>query len=221
MYVFKFKSVLFAFAMVLMSIVPVAAGTLQQKSRVPEANSPNCKVQFVSEKLTSNRHHGMANSTLQVTVWYDGQTGGNTPMLYIEYVDPSTSSKGWITVGTGNPGDAIDKFSTQIETREYFMDGCEPTGLVKISGVSPDGVIDGMAVGLFAKNNSGQYRLFKSDTLNWTSPLAYVGMWPAGFSNATFNLRTPQLNGNGFGREQARGMIIGAEYLPNGAHTLQ
>lgn len=178
---------------------------------------PSC-VTFVSTNFTSNRGSGLPNNRAQIVIWYDGNVV-NQPAVKIQYADPTGATGSIVIGGPTDPGGLIDRFSTQVETREYNLGNCTITGLVSVGGVTPDGVIDGMAIGIYTKNGAGQYDLWQS----WSGPLPtnshYVGGWPAGITNAWFGARTPQLSNN-FSRQQARTIITSAKYLTNGVHNL-
>lgn len=204
-------------------------GTLQDATVSPDESTmastvdaaaavPLTCVSFVSTDLTSNRASGLPNNRAQIVIWYDGNVV-NKPAVKIQYADPSGATGSIVVGGVTDPGGLIDRFSTQVETREYALGNCTITGLVNVGGVTPDGVIDGMAIGIYTKNGAGQYDLWQS----WSGPLPtnshYVGGWPAGVTDAWFAARTPQLSNN-FSRQQARTIITSAKYLTNGVHNL-
>lgn len=174
-----------------------------------------CRIQHTGNDFASNRHNGMPNGTLQVTVWYDGNAG--KPTLKLQLRAPS-GAMGFITVGAGHPGGSIEPFST-IETRQYRIGDCRLTGLAEVSGVVPNGAIDGLAFGLMARYADGTYRVVKS--IGKPSNRAdFVGAWPIGTNTDTFVQRASDLS-NGFAREQGWTMLYGAQYLGNGKAEMQ
>ena len=134
----------------------------------------------------------------------------------VELYNSSTNSYYYISI-TG-----IDNFTTQVETREYYLDDYEPTGNVWVFNVVGNGGTDGLAFGFFWKNSTGDYYVAKSRNFPpfSSNPQAnFVGAWPLGFTETWFESVTPQLT-NLFGREQARMMIIGAQLLANGTYDI-
>ncbi|MCB9540958.1 MAG: hypothetical protein H6703_00745 [Myxococcales bacterium] len=174
-----------------------------------------CRITHTGNDFASNRHNGMPNGTLQVTVWYDGNAGKLT--LKLQLKAPS-GAMGFITIGAGFPGGSIEPFST-IETRQYTIGDCRLTGLAEVSGVVNNGAIDGLAFGLMAKYADGTYRVVKS--IGQPSNKAdFVGSWPISTDTNTFVQRATDLT-NGFAREQGWMMLYGAQYLGNGKAEMQ
>lgn len=165
--------------------------------------------QFITENLTSNRYNGLPCDTLQIVAFYDGTPVG--AQLDIGYQTYGYS--GWITVG------GIPNFGTKIVTLEYDLNGATPTGAFQISGVVANGVIDGVAFGLFWRDAQCNYHMLKSNSNVLLSGANFVGAWPAGMSNSTFGSRTPQLT-DSFARETAFATILGAKLLGNGTYSL-
>jgi len=197
------------------TIKPVAPTTVAGST----GSSPNCGVRYLTQNLTSNRYSGLAKNRLQAVAWYDGSSNAN-PTLRLEYIDPANRAKGWITVGgNSDPGGKIDRFNTQIESREYDLGSCVLTGITEVNGVINDGVVDGLAFGLYSKNNSGKYGLCQSWSNSLNRKSDYIGGWPLGFSSSTFSARTSQIS-NGIAREQALMAITGAKLLGNGRHSI-
>ncbi|MFN8490827.1 MAG: hypothetical protein U0350_24760 [Caldilineaceae bacterium] len=179
--------------------------------------SPKCKVAFISQNLTSNRSSGLPNNRLQATLWYDGDPSAN-PTVGVEYTDGSVT--GWLLIGGTNPGGKIDNFGVRINTREYDLGGCELTGNLRIAGTIPNGVIDGVAIGLYHKNAQGRYRLLRSQSNNLNTMSDFVGAWPIGYGDAWMATQMPQVT-DPFAFLQARTMITGAKYLPDGPGVAQ
>lgn len=174
-----------------------------------------CRITHTGNDFASNRFNGMPNSTLQATVWYDGNPG--KPTLKLQLKAPS-GAMGFISIGAGFPGGTIDPFTT-IETRQYSIGECRLTGLVEVSGVVPNGAIDGIAFGVMAKYNDGTFRVVKS--IGKPSASAdFVGSWPISVNTQTFQQRATELT-NGFAQEQGWMMLYGAQYLGNGKTEMQ
>jgi hypothetical protein len=172
----------------------------------------------VGESFSSNRHRGLEPGTLQLALWYDGDVVPSSPVVFEFELQNASGSLQWVAVG-----DAQDKLGfitafSKIVTREYRLGACRPTGKVRISGMKPNGVIDGMAVGLLFRDESNRYRLWRSSRLQPSVELDYVGMWPLGMVDSWWTERAPQITG--FGLEQLKVMLHGASYLDNGEWVL-
>lgn len=201
----------------LASLLLVTSHALTVQAADVKATAPACEVSFKSEDLSSNRYSALTPGTLQAVVWYDGAVDqNNPPILQIQYTDGLATD--WITIGgPKDPGGTIEKFDTQVETREYNLGKCELTGVIKVDGVTPDGMVDGMAFGLYVKDIQGHYRLLQSHSHDYNVTSDYVGAWPLGFNDATFMTRTPQIT-DGIARGQAKMTIISAKYLEPGLY---
>ena len=97
------------------------------------------------------------------------------------------------------------------------MSGYRLTGVVTVDGVVADGVIDGVAFGLFWKDDLGVYHHHRSTSDVAVTAAAFVGMWPIGVNCNNLDALTPQVR-DGHAREQVRSMIFGAKYLGNGCY---
>ncbi|MHC4990436.1 MAG: hypothetical protein ACYTJ0_08325 [Planctomycetota bacterium] len=166
---------------------------------------------FVSADLSSNRWDGLSPGTLQVVVYYDGDESGG-PALRVGYTTPS-GEDGWIDVGGIHCSTSDDG---RIDTFEYDLRGCAPNGRFEVRGVRPNGVIDGMAFGLFWRDDRGVHVL-RSTAPEPSSRARLVGAWPLALGDRSFATRTPQLT-HGYARRQARMTIAGAELLDNGRY---
>jgi hypothetical protein len=168
---------------------------------------------LVSHDLTSNRGQSLPIGTLQVVTFYDGATTSR-PTLRIEYAGGDWGS-GWIDIteiraSTSNSG--------RIDTFEYDLGDAAPTGRFEIAGVVPNGVIDGLAFGLFWRDADG-FHVLRSTSPEPRRYASFVGAWPIALSDTWFALRTPQLT-TGHARQQAKMAIFGAEYLDDGAYLI-
>jgi hypothetical protein len=165
-----------------------------------------------SHDWTSNRMNRMPVGTLQVITFYDGRTTSR-PTLRIGYATAEHGS-GWIDV-TGIRASTSD--SGQICTFEYDLDAAQLTGAFEITGIERNGVIDGLAFGLFWRDVNGFHAL-RSTSPDPLPGAAMVGTWPIGLTDDQFARRTTQLSRNA--RQQAKSALYGAEYLSNGSYLL-
>jgi len=182
---------------------------------------------LLGEDLTSNRFDNLPADRAQVVAFYDGAETGETA-LGIEFqqapgpgfvpeaisaADTRQPRRVWIWIR------GLRKFDNVIETREYELNGWGPTGRFKVRKVTPDGVVDGVAFGLFWKDVEGRYRLLQSNDDTPTFDARFVCGWPLGMNDATFAARTPQVT-DAFAREQAKMGICGAKLLGGGLYSI-
>ena len=114
----------------------------------------------------------------------------------------------------------LRKFDRVIETREYALNGTVPAGKFQVRGVVPDGVIDGIAFGLFWKDSVGKYHMLKSNYKRPSEGARFVCGWPLGMNDALLKERTPQIT-DPFGRATAKMTICGARLLPEGRYRIR
>jgi hypothetical protein len=185
----------------------------------------------LGQDLSSNRWDSLPADTLQVVVFYDGFTTGET-ILAIEVRDDDSDSDSDSDSDGNRPAKTPEskpasewivlhgfpKFDTQISSQEYALNGWVPTGRFVVDGVAPDGVIDGVAFGLFWKDSTGRYYLLKSNDDGDTFGADFVCGWPLGMSDAQLEERTPQIT-DPKARGMAKAIICGAKLLPDGAYS--
>lgn len=172
---------------------------------------PSCTVEFLTTDFPGNRGDSIPAGTLNVVLFYDGDAASEVEVRL------GLTDGGQILIGRDAPGGVIDKFGEQIETRVYRTSGCTISGDYEVEGVVPDGVIDGLAIGVLDRDAQGLFRTWQSSRSEPVGRADFVGMWPLGFSNETFSARTPQIT-DGYGRETAQALIIGAQLVGNGSH---
>ena len=187
-----------------MAVLLIGAAPIEEPE--PPAPPPADPI-YRTANLTSNRFSALPNETLQIVLFYDG---AGTATIEFRY-QRNDGSHGWLRLNQ------IPKYTTKIETHEYDLNGCQLTGEVNVIGVQPDGVVDGLAVGLYWRSASGNYHLHQSTSVAVSSPSDYVGAWPMALSDASFQQRMPQVT-DGNGRAQARAAIMGAKLLRNGSY---
>jgi len=164
---------------------------------------------FQSADLTSNRGNALPADTLQIVLFYDGN---NTCAFVFEYRDAQ-----------GNVGqvgiDGIKPFGTEIKTAQYALNGATLTGNFWVKGVQANGVVDGLAFGLFWRDSKGNFHILRSNSAAVAPSACFVSAWPLGMNNTVFAPRVPQVT-DPFARETALAVISGAKLLPDGAYAL-
>lgn len=195
----------------------------REQTPVPDAESPvqpeghetserRCEIEYLGEDLTGNRSNMLATGRMQVVLFYDGDPD-SSPELRIGIGEDDE-----VMIGGDRAGGGIETFGRSIETREYQLYDCAPNGSFTVSGVVPNGVIDGLAFALLWRDDRGRFTMIKSNTVS-SAGATYVGMWPLGFSRDSFTERTPQVS-TSVGRETARGLVTGSALMPNGSYQL-
>ncbi len=164
-------------------------------------------IQPITDDLTSNRHSALPEGTLQLTAFYDGNGQAD---LGVQVKDMATGDIEWIDV-------QVPPFGIQIPTWEFDLTGHEPTGLFHVGNVVENGVIDGLAFGIFWRDDDANYHHLQSNNAQAEYIATYASAWPLGMNDIVFASRTPQLS-DSFGREQARMMLYGAKLLKNGCY---
>ena len=183
---FKFHTVALLVTVHLCSLCtsPAAADSEVVERRNPAANQGVGPI-FVGQDLTSNQSNGMANETLQVITAYDGVTGSVT--LSLEVREIATGTLRTIDINV------VNDFGVRLDTFEYDLNGHELTFGFEVSGVVPNGVIDGLAFGIYWKDSQGDYHMAKSNVPG-SGGAHYFGAWPLGMNDASFQALTPQIN---------------------------
>ncbi len=155
---------------------------------------------------TSDRFGALPNDTMQLVAYYDGN---GTAEFDIHLTNPVTHACCIITVA-GIP-------NSPFTVQEYVMNGFVPTGKFTIRNVVPNGVIDGIAFGLYWRDTAGaRWKLQSRSSATAIGTPNFVGMWPYGWSDAVFDAAMPASVNDAFKRQQARVTLSGAQVLGNG-----
>jgi len=164
---------------------------------------------FVSSDLSSNRNNALPADTLQIVLFYDG---ARTCSFSAEYM-AADGTLGRIAI------DGIQPFSTVIPTAQYTLNGARLTGNFSVKGVVANGVVDGLAFGLFWRDAEGHFHILRSNSADKARGAAFVSAWPLGMDNSVFASRAPQVT-DGFARGTAFAVISGAKLLADGNYSL-
>lgn len=202
------------FAIALFALLAAGAAHAQAPA-ADKAIARACGISHTGNNWDSNRGNRLTAGTLQVALWYDGRAA--RPTLAIQVAAPN-GQKGFIRIGAGHPGGPIDIFGQGIETRQYRIGRCTLTGLFEVQGVVPNGMIDGLAFGIFARYGDNTYRVLRSVGRPATKA-EFVGAWPTGMNTNLFVQRAAEVT-DGIAREQTWAALYGAQVLPNGKHEI-
>lgn len=192
-------------------VVPVIDEEPQQPKQTQQTNPfPVQSEYFVKNQLTYLRGYSIPKNTLQMAVFYDGS---NHAELEFEVVPSySQGSSKWIKI-EGIP--AYDNIATfQFDFRGEYV----PTGCLRINKMTPNGVIDGVALGMIFRDHKGEFSLIKSRNPN-SGQLTFVGMWPAGMNDKTLSQRLRKAKSHS-AIAQVKVMLFGSEYMGIGDHCL-
>jgi len=200
--------------------IPVTAAEIKTNGiAAPKSNAPDHRdlagtPKYSSEKLQSNRGNRMQPGTLQVAVYYDG-AGSPSLSFHCDHPDMGMLP---LTISDIQRSGQIGH-EKEIALGEFTLGDCQLNPKVVVNGVQPDGAIDGIAFGIFFKDQEQRYCMYRSRAPQAERHSAFVGAWPLGFSSDTF---TKQVNSelDGFGRNQLQTALMGAEFLSNGTYQL-
>lgn len=170
-----------------------------------------CGAEYLTDDIAGNRFDAVPSGTVQVVVFYDGVDHGEVE------VELGLVDGGSLFIGGEAAGGPIGVFGDQIATRQFAVDQCALSGSYTVSGATPNGVVDGVAIGLLWRDADGGFTMWKSARSHAESRADFVGLWPLGFSRQLFGERTPQIT-DSFGRELAIAAITGAQLVGNGSH---
>lgn len=166
---------------------------------------------FQSDTLSSNRSNALPNGTLQLVAYYDGtgiasltfETWGPNGVLNTTHVKVPAYQTGVIV------------------TKQYSIKGEVPTGNFIVDGVVNNGVVDGVAFGLFWRDDNGGYHIMRSNGVARAALADCVCAWPLGGLDATAFAAKATATTDPFARETALAVLSGAKLLPNGRHSIQ
>lgn len=169
-------------------------------------------IQFISHDIPSFKSGKIDKHDVLVSTFYDGVDNGNT-FIELEISSDSIGKKSWLKLGP------LMKFNQQIQTWHYSLkDDAVFTGKYKISGVVPDGIVDGVGLGIVYVQQNGQTNLYKSiGVLDQKYP-NFICSWPLGMPNEKIRLLSPQVSKEH--PDEVKRMICGSQLLNNGYYSI-
>ncbi len=151
-----------------------------------------------------NHSNAMPAEQLNLAIVYDG---AGDAMLGFQYSCAGTL--GWEIIGNLT-GDI-----TRIYTYAYDLNGCRLTGRFGVRDVTPNGVVDGVAFGLFWKDASGDTHTLRSAARQPGQNV--LGVWPLGQFSSQVHIDSFAVDiTRGF--EQLRTIVPGSALLDNGLY---
>ena len=145
-----------------------------------------------------------------MSVFYDGKDEENTHIRFKLRNDKETS---WLTLGP------LKKFNDYIHTWHFQLKNqARFTGEYEIIGVIPDGVVDGVAVGLLGTDLDGQFNHLKSKSTQASEIINILCSWPLALPYEEIVPVLPQITENN--PDSVRRLLCGAQLVENGVHQL-
>ena len=199
---FKHKVIITAGAILL-----VTAGCI--KVDQAETVAVEDMIELVSHDLPLLRNQVLPKGDLHISAFYDGHDHQDT--YFHLQLENQKDQKKWVRLGP------LKKFKEHVHTWHFRLsDGVNLTGHYKISGVDPDGVVDGVAVGLASLSHSGEFVMLKTQgPVNGEVPNV-VCSWPLWIGERKFNNVLPQLSHSK--PESVQRLLCGSQLMLNGEY---
>ncbi|HOP21603.1 MAG TPA: M56 family metallopeptidase [Gammaproteobacteria bacterium] len=145
-----------------------------------------------------------------LSVFYDGINNQNT---FVKLKLKKENSSSWLTIGP------LKKFNEYIHTRHIKLnDGVNFTGEYEVTGVVPDGVVDGVAIGMIGMDFDGNLNILKSEGEIQNETPNFVCSWPLGLYDDELVPSLPQLSSDN--PDSVRRLLCGSQLVGNGSHLL-
>lgn len=180
------------------------------KTEAITTNETTTMATFQSDMLSSNRSNALPNGTLQLVCYYDGN---DIALLSFETWGPNGLTTTQVKVPAFQTG--------VIVTKQYSIKGEVPTGNFTVANVVNNGVVDGVAFGMFWRDDNGGYHILRSNGVARAGAADCVCAWPLGGLDATAFALKATATTDPFARETALAVLSGAKLLPNGWHSIQ
>ena len=97
-------------------------------------------------------------------------------------------------------------------------DGVNFTGEYEVTGVVPDGVVDGVAIGMIGMDFDGNLNILKSEGEIQNETPNFVCSWPLGLYDDELVPSLPQLSSDN--PDSVRRLLCGSQLVGNGSHLL-
>ncbi len=197
----------------------------RENAKLPRCRNGSGPYPLPAPSYTPDRFGALPSDRMQVVAVYDGNVNPTAPpSLSIECRHPTTLECFQIAVPV--PSSAGPN---SIVAEEFVMNGFEPTGRVTVGGVLPNGVIDGVAFGLYVRDVNGDRWILKSGALGLATGNFpnFIGGWPVAWNESTWDSYLPQMApflpvgyDEFVARRQAQMTLAGAQMLPNGTFDI-
>ena len=174
--------------------------------------SINNLIELISYDLPSFRTGSIDNGSIHISTLYDGKDKNNT-FIEFEFSTEESNHSTWLKLGP------LKKFTNQIQTWNYkTINGAFLTGKYRVSGVVPDGVVDGVAVGIYYTDDNDKLIIHKSvgPIVNKTPNI--ICSWPLDLKDKMITKYTPQLTS--YNAESIKRMLCGSQLLVDGIYFI-
>ncbi len=169
-------------------------------------------VSFEGHDLPSLKQSKLQPGQVHVAAFYDGKDNQLT-FINLKIMNQKNQAS-WLKLGP------LKKFNDHIHTWYFtLLDGAHFSGEYTVEGVNPDGVIDGVAMGMISADINGNIDLLKSKALlNQNDIPNVVCAWPLGLNDHQMIAALPQLSTNN--PDTVERLICGAQLVGDGIHRL-
>ncbi len=162
--------------------------------------------QLLRRAITPIFRDQMPRDLLQVMIFYDGDKSDTRVEIELDEGAPFLVND-------------IEPFRETINVREFDLRGSEPTGRITIRGIKPNGVVDGVAVGLLWLASDGEYHKLQTHREKPSKRPLWVCGWPLGLDPAKYRTKLSERPGDPWDNVEIA--LCGAELVKDGTHQLQ
>jgi beta-lactamase regulating signal transducer with metallopeptidase domain len=160
--------------------------------------------------LPSIRRQNPPPGDVHIAVLYDGLDFGQTHVR-LKLVNEHQQS--WLSLGP------LQKFDQYIHTWHISLQpGSRFTGEYEVIGVEPDGMVDGVALGMISTTADGRLLALQSSSPDPATTPNFICSWPLGLFDEEFIAALPQLTVDN--PDSAKRLLCGAQLVNNGVHHL-
>ena len=169
-------------------------------------------VQLVGQDFGSFRNAKLPKGHFYLTLFYDGKSQQET-VAELEIVSKN-GERSWLILGP------LKKFTEVIYTWHFkLLKGATLSGRYRINGVIPDGVVDGVAMGVLISDSDGNISIKNTKSEIDGEVPNVVCSWPLKIEEMRMMSLMPQLFINS--PDSAERMICGSMLMGNGEYLLQ
>lgn len=167
-------------------------------------------LELISYDLPLIRNEKMPKGELHLSAFYDGVDVQNA--YFHLQLENQNKQKKWIRLGP------LKKFTEHVHTWHFKLsEGVEMTGKYKVTGVEPDGVVDGIAVGLASLSHSGEFVMLKTHGPITGEVPNVICSWPLWIGERRFNTVLPQMTHSN--PESVQRLLCGSQLMTDGEYS--
>jgi beta-lactamase regulating signal transducer with metallopeptidase domain len=162
------------------------------------------------QDLPSIRNQNPPTEEVHLAVFYDGVDYGQA---HVRLKIINQDQQAWVSIGP------LQKFNQFIHTWHLQLTpGSYFNGEYEVIGVEPDGMVDGVAVGLISSSAEGELIALQSKGAPQGQVPNFICSWPLGLYDEEFIAVLPQLTADN--PDSVRRLLCGAQLVGNGVHQL-